>query len=343
MTAQSSPDLATARAAAEMLAIKVKRLVQQATEFTEKQRPALPAFRELWERADLEEYIGRLEEAVKAPAVFQSRELLKQIGIAADRIPSEALEDTSKVRELLNQTERIRPFDSAAKPLVAGWLMDANIGVDQAVRSLASVEMDVLERIQATSLRKDMKARFLSDALAGSSAALTRAERLAATLDQLRDYKISMSSRIESVEAFETAATQALAEIRDLEEVHSAPPGELMALVKGKPLADAVDLLTAKHQAAASAFTNLLIAWQARANLLESLGESPGDEPRTLVGLRDGIQRLQQACEAKIGSAGIQLLEFLSAGAPFPGGLSLEEVRQGLIQLQPLITLQRSP
>jgi hypothetical protein len=327
-----------AGAAADSLLARAQRLVDQARALTEDQKKGLPRFRGSWQRSDVEDYLARLQEALRSPVVYRSRQLLQDCGITADRVPAEVLEDGSKVQSLLSLLEQLGPVQTQAKPVVGRWLMDAALGLEHAVERLTSIDKAELENIARLQLPRNLINTYLTLALEdGERSASERATRLASDLEHLREYHVKSPSRRTPIYILEHGSRQLVSEIELLEDIYSLPESAVVATIKMKDIDQALDITSREIEKRRQELENLTGQWHSLSQSLASVGESAGDQPHTLDGLRSRTGEMEQRCAELIGLAGKRILDFLRGADEFPGDLGFEDLKEGLTRLRPLI------
>jgi hypothetical protein len=329
---------------ADTLCQKARRVRQRAQRLSVAEQSQMPPFLGAWSKDSLLSHLERLEEWIRDPVRAQNRGKYEGAGINAGRCPSEFLDDSEQVDEIVQSVTAI----AASQPILLvylnldesflAWSREGPAIVKKNVETIHD-NLHRYGRLLTMNCSEAVKEQLVRLAVFRPDT-LSDTELLAKQLEDASDAGIQIPNAAD----LRLLRDELQAVSQSLDTLRTSFPekiDDLRAILRGRLLGEAKSLLAVEVGKYTTLRSQLQEERASLRNALAILGHPVGSaEPaRTLGGLRQEVERYKQECVSTVGEHSLSLLDFFQGKGRFPNNLTLDEVEKALTPLCPLVVM----
>jgi len=326
---------------AERLLSQVQDIAEKAKVLSPNERTEIPSTVDDWSEDKVERRIEVVRDAVLYPIRHKNKQKLEDIGVNAERIPQNVLDDTELLHKIVALVGKIRDIDGqladilANEHLIERWLIDAADEIEQKLQDIIDSQSSLQEILELEQkIDKQFEYQLLKNCL-GDTSFLEEAEEIASHINHISSLGVLVIGNLEFEKMCEMLGALH-GGLSDLTDQYGISGDDIGQKLHGTTLSEACQIVDQLGKECAEKKTKLLEEWEIYAHTLKSLDKEIPEPPYTLQELEEQVNDMRARCVNHLGGAGFRLLKFVRGEEEFPENIEIKDVEIALRILRPI-------
>ncbi len=323
----------------EELISKVKELTTKAKHLPESAKKNIPVFSDDWSEEGVKKFFEKFKESVRDPLRHKNRKLLEDRGIQTKSVPEEIFDDSTSIQEVVSLFDNLKEFNETITTLLikeemlVAWLRKSSGSAKENLQEILDAKVG-FERIFNSPVDEKIRVELIRRSLVDRSF-IASADDIISKLRLIVEYGISIEYK-EPFDDFKNNLENVFQKLKNLQDEYNTPKEEIIALLNGKTLRNAAELLNKKLVDYSEKERRLLEEWNVYSAALKSIGQELPEPPVRFQELEEKVEKLKKECINTLGPEGLNMLRFLKGDGDFPEKASKGDIKKTLEILRPM-------
>ncbi|MFZ3059107.1 MAG: hypothetical protein WA102_05130 [Candidatus Methanoperedens sp.] len=313
--------------------------IAKANQLPERAKKNIPVFSGDFSEENVKKFSEKIKESIRNPLRHKNKKLFEDIGIQTKGLSEEIFDDSKVIEEISSFFDDINKFNETVarilieKEILLIWIRE---GTDKANEKLQEIldAKAAFQRIYNSGVNEYLRDTLLCKSISNHEF-ISSAEDILSKIKLVTEYGVSIEDK-EDFNEFQITLENLWQKLENLLNEYKIPKDDMVALVNGKKLKDAKELLNDKLSEYSEKKRKLLEEWKMYTATLISIGHEVTEPPQGIQELSDGVEKLNSECMTALGKEGFSILQFLKYERDFPDDISKGGIKNALEILRPI-------